>query len=196
MKRILATLVAGACVLGVTQGTAAGQIQIQVSTTVVINELSPDGPNGALDEFLEIRNVSGVPQDLTGVRVRVQTAIPSCQVVLVLPLDGFVLARAGSPGDFLVLTGPDFSSTVDVDAQVLSLGVELLPARGSATLFTGNSRVDAVAWAPPQLGTCPGEGRPARTSPLGGSLSRDVLGTDTDDNRTDFHIARRSAGSE
>ncbi|MFC4083859.1 lamin tail domain-containing protein [Amycolatopsis samaneae] len=174
----------------------------RVSTTVVINEVSTRGPGGELDEFLELRNISTVPQDLSTFQLKFFS--PTCAILrtIVLPA-GLVLSPANSPGQFLVATNQGFSGTVEDPTNVLMFAVDegpgLLPSQAGALALVSptGQRVDALAWAAPLTSTCRQEGNPARTPPplLDASMSRDFLSTDTDDNLRDFSLQRRSPGA-
>ncbi|HEX8867797.1 MAG TPA: lamin tail domain-containing protein [Lentzea sp.] len=182
-KRLLAVLV----LAGLVAGSGAARAEPLVSRTLVINEVSTSGVNGELDEFVEVLNVSQAPQDLTGIALRVFTA--SCQVSRTIVLDGPVLLA----GERLVVAGAALSSTVTAE-HVLPANLDLNSRTGGVALASGSKRIDAVAWEAPWSVGCELEGEPALAPPPGFSYSitRDVLGTDTDDNRRDFHIDYRS----
>jgi hypothetical protein len=159
----------------------------------LINELSTTGPFGTHDEFLELRNVSPVDRSTGGMVVRFHA--PTCEITMTVPLvditgEGLVL----QPGETLVLTGSTFSGTPSAPhvLPVAGIGPEGLMSRraGAVTLNEGNNRLDAVTWG---SAPCAFEGRPALPPPPGVSISRDIFGTDTDDNRCDFHLDERSA---
>ena len=60
------TLALGAVIVASLLGTILATTVSAVSTTLVINEFRTRGPNGGLDEFIEIRNVSGGGINLSG----------------------------------------------------------------------------------------------------------------------------------
>lgn len=196
-KRLLAVL--AVCLLVPAPVAAAGQPAPQVSTTLVVHEVYTHGPGGEHDEFIEIRNISTLYQDLTDMELRFYS--PTCQKTNVVVLNNIVLSPANNPGEFLVITGSAFTGSIAPNAHIIvssgSGAVGLLDSSaGAAALFETNRRVDGVAWAPPSAQRCRMERSPARLPPRaqGLSISRDVLGTDTDDNRLDFHIAMPGAG--
>ncbi|WP_191251942.1 lamin tail domain-containing protein [Amycolatopsis oliviviridis] len=168
----------------------------QVSTTVVINEIFTKGIFGELDEFLELRNISTVPVDLTGFRLRFHSS--SCVVTDTVFLTELVLQPINFVGQYVVLTGQNFSGTIYDQTNVIPTAGNLLPAgAGSVVLFDPAFRqVDAVAWTSASGTPCPREGQPARTPPPGLSLSRNYLSWDTDNNRTDFNPTPKTAGAQ
>jgi hypothetical protein len=168
-----------------------------VSRTMVINEVHTGGANGPHDEFLELRNVSTSYQDMTGMVMRFYDS--SCRVTMVVPLvDPSGESWVIPPGQTLLVTGREFSGTTTTPFVLPAAGIGpegLLTARaGGAALLRETTRIDAVAWwaqSPPGVPACQLEGRPALAPPpelIGASITRDILGTDTDDNRCDFHI--------
>ncbi|MFD8500061.1 lamin tail domain-containing protein [Amycolatopsis sp. NPDC059657] len=199
MAGVLSVLTCCASTTGVAQaGPATGESR--ASTTVVINEVSTDGPNGQLDEFVEIRNISSEPQDLRGLTLRLHQQ--NCGTTDSIPIpSGIVLAPKGSPGQFLVMMGPNFSGVIVDDTNVapyFARGQGLASPAGAVSLRSGiGTPVDAVAWAPSPLGAnCRMEGPPARfpVGMPGAAMSRDYPSNDTDSNFSDFHIHLRTAG--
>ncbi|MFS8102215.1 lamin tail domain-containing protein [Lentzea alba] len=199
-KRLLilaATAVCGVAPCGTEAKAESTGVVPQISRTMVINEVYVGGVNGPHDEFLELRNVSTSHQDLSGMVVRFYD--PRCQVTRVIPLvDPAGESWVIPPRQTVLVTGSEFSGTTSTPFVLPAAGMEpegLLTARaGGAALLRGTTRIDAVAWktqSPPGAPTCQLEGRPALAPPpqlIGASITRDILGTDTDDNRTDFHI--------
>lgn len=199
-KRLLTLVTTAVCVIAPSVAKAKAEsadVVTEVSRTVVINEVHTGGANGPHDEFLELRNVSTSHQDLTGMVMRFYD--PSCRATTVIPLvdqggESWVIP----PGQTVLVTGSEFSGAASTPFVLPAAGREpegLLTARaGGVALLRETTRIDAVAWKtqfPPGMPTCQLEGRPALAPPLdliGASITRDILGTDTDDNRTDFHI--------
>ncbi|MFI7118818.1 lamin tail domain-containing protein [Amycolatopsis sp. NPDC049868] len=200
MIRKLVSGVLGVLVLSLVTAPSsdARDLAPQVSTTVLINEVFPQGPNGALDEFLELRNVSTAPVDLTGFSLRFYSSTCVPTQTLILP-QALVVQPMNSMGQFVVLLGRDFSGTIYDPTNVVPVGtsVDLLPARtGSVVLLDSTGRqVDTVGWAPPLETPCLREGQPARTPPPGLSLSRNYLSWDTDNNRCDFSPTPPTTGA-
>ncbi|WP_033260599.1 lamin tail domain-containing protein [Amycolatopsis vancoresmycina] len=204
MRRLLAgsailTAVAGLCAGGV---AAATEEQPAVSSSVVINEVSTRGPNGATDEFIEIRNVSNRAQDLTGYSIRVYGPGNAVLDTITLPA-GMVLQPKGNPGQFVVLTGQNFSGTVSDQTNVVPFflaGAEGIPASGGVAVFSQTgTKVDGVAFN--AAASTPREGQAAlpetaATEQLAAASARDILSTDTDNNRLDFSLHQRTPGME
>lgn len=199
-KRLLALVATAVCVVAPSAAKAKAEqadVVPLISRTVVINEVHTGGPNGPHDEFLELRNVSTSYQDLSGMVLRFYD--PLCRPTTVIPLvdpagESWVLP----PGQTMLVTGIEFLGTPSTPFVLPAAGIGpegLLTARaGGAALLRETTRIDAVAWKtqfPPGVPACQLEGRPALAPPpdlTGASITRDILGTDTDDNRTDFHI--------
>ncbi len=174
----------------------------QISSSVVVNEVSTRGPNGAVDEFIEIRNVSNRAQDLTGYTIRIYG--PSNNVVDMITLPaGMVLQPKGNPGQFAVLTGQNFSGTISDQTNVIPFfltGPEGIPANGGVAVFSQTGvKLDGVAFSASAM--TPREGQAAQpetlaTEQLAASNARDILSTDTDNNRVDFSLHQRTPGQE
>ncbi|MEU5691870.1 lamin tail domain-containing protein [Actinosynnema sp. NPDC020468] len=170
------------------------------STSVVVNELSTRGPNGPLDEFIEVRNVSNNPVDLTGYSVRVYNGQNALIGTIALPA-GLVLQPKDNVGQFLVLTAANFSGTVQDASNVLPYvlnSVEGIPTTGGVAVFgpTG-ARIDGVAYS--LVVNAAREGQPAlpetrADAQLAAATARDIVSTDTDNNRVDFSLHARTPG--
>ncbi|MEU5261159.1 lamin tail domain-containing protein [Amycolatopsis sp. NPDC021455] len=204
MRRILA----GSAILTALAGLAAGGVAVAteaqpaVSSSVVVNEVSTRGPNGATDEFIEIRNVSNRAQDLTGYTIRVFGPGNAVLDTITLPA-GMVLQPKGNPGQFVVLTGQNFSGTVSDQTNVVPFflaGGEGIPSNGGVAVFSQTGmKVDGVAFN--AAASTPREGQAAlpetaATEQLAASSARDILSTDTDNNRLDFSLHQRTPGME
>lgn len=204
MRRLLACSAILASVAGLAAGgvAAATEEQPAVSSSVVINELSTRGPNGATDEFIEIRNVSNRAQDLTGYTIRVYGPGNAVLDTIALPA-GTVLQPKGNPGQFVVLTGQNFSGTIADQTNVVPFflsTVEGIPSNGGVAVFSQTgAKVDGVAFSTSAF--TPREGQAAipetaATEQLAGASARDILSTDTDNNRLDFSLHQRTPGME
>ncbi|MBE1495087.1 hypothetical protein H4696_002187 [Amycolatopsis lexingtonensis] len=204
MRRLLA----GSAILTALAGLAAGGVaaateeQPAVSSSVVINEVSTRGPNGATDEFIEIRNVSNRSQDLTGYTIRVYGPSNAVLDTITLPA-GMVLQPKGNPGQFMVLTGQNFSGTISDQTNVVPFflaGPEGIPTNGGIAVFSQTgTKVDGVAFN--AAAATPREGQAAlpetaATEQLAAASARDILSTDTDNNRVDFSLHQRTPGME
>lgn len=206
MRRLLSgsALALALLSLPVIAGAAsAGQpdeVQPLASATVVVNEISTRGPNGTLDEFIEIRNISNNPVDLTGYTMRVFGPQNALVDTITLPA-GIVLSPKGNSGQFLVLTSQNFSGTIEDETNVvpfLLAGPEGIPVNGGvAVVSPTGTRVDGIAFSASV--TAAKEGQPALpetqvTEQLAASSSRDIVSTDTDNNRQDFSLHQRTPG--
>jgi Lamin Tail Domain len=179
-----------------------GPVTPKVSQTVVVNEVATNGPNGQLDEFVELRNISTNMVDLSHWQVRIYNAANQVVNTIEIP-EGIVLAPKGNVGQFLVLTGPNFQGTVADATNVLPLAVSNstvgIPDNGGFALFNPSGvKVDGVSFS--QSATTPREGtaafpQSAATAELSASSARDILSTDTDNNRVDFSLHQRTPGA-
>ncbi|QUQ66574.1 lamin tail domain-containing protein [Kutzneria sp. CA-103260] len=210
MRRLLngaaALVIAGLAVTaaGVPSATAATNTPAtpKVSQTVVVNEVATVGPNGPLDEFVEVRNVNNSPMDLSGWQLRVYNAANRTVATIVVPA-GIVLSPRDNIGQFLVLTGPTFGGTVADPTNVLPLAVPGttvgIPDNGGVAMFNPSGiKTDGVSFSTTAI--TPREGTPATpqsqaTAVLGASSARDILSTDTDNNRQDFSLHQRTPGA-
>lgn len=190
MKRRLAVLIVFALfALQVPAGwpTSAAAETTSPSTTLVINEVAPRGPNGPLDGFVEFRNVSPLPLDVGEWQVWACINADVLRPVLTFPAET-VLAPFGEVGQYLLLAGAnldglvasDFSHTLDV------------PDRGGwLVVNAAGVVVDGVGFAPHLPCT---EGQPVRQCwwNLGYACSRDAPSTDTDNNDANLTCHSRS----
>ena len=170
------------------------------SASVVVNEVSVRGPNGMLDEFIEIRNISNNAVELADYQIKVYDQRNVLVNTIVVP-EGIVLQPRGNLGQFLVLTSQNFSGTILDETYVVPTVAngEGIPNQGGVAIFnpTG-AKIDGVAFS--SAATSAREGAAALpetvvTEPLGASSGRDILSTDTDNNRTDFALHQRTPGS-
>lgn len=208
MRRILGTSAVFAMLaIGMAGGVAnaAGESESTeaaplVSSTVVVNEVSTRGVNGQLDEFIELRNVSNQPQDVSGHVVRIYS--PSNVVVdtIVMPA-GTILQPKGNPGQYAVLVGQNFSGTIVDQTYVIPFtltGPEGIPTLGGLSIQNlAGAKIDGVAFSNAVM--TPREGQAATpespsTDSLNAANTRNILSTDTDNNRQDFSLQLRSPG--
>ena len=176
---------------------------IEAISPVVIDEVSAIGPNGELDEAIEIVNMTADVVDLENYVVRIYSS--TNQVLQTIPLSGVTLQPQDNQGSILVLTGVNFSSTVAPGAQVQPIaftGQLGIPVNGGVALFSSRdqnaTKVDGVAMSNGAI--TPREGQPAiaenqRTAQLEASNQRNVLSTDTNNNRVDFQLHTRTFGA-
>ncbi|GLZ33654.1 hypothetical protein Lesp02_58420 [Lentzea sp. NBRC 105346] len=176
---------------------------IEAISPVVINEVSAIGPNGELDEAIEIVNMTADVVDLENYVVKVYSS--TNQVLQTIRLEGITLQPQDNQGSILVLTGVNFSSTVAPGAQVQPIaftGQLGIPTNGGVALFSSleptAAKVDGVAMS--NGAVTPREGTPAiaenpRTAQLEASNQRNILSTDTNNNRVDFQLHTRTFGA-
>ncbi|WP_018686920.1 lamin tail domain-containing protein [Actinokineospora enzanensis] len=206
MRRILTTAtVLAAVAAAVTTASHASASpeqapgQEMAAGPILVNEVASRGPNGSLDEFIEIRNVSNAPVDVSNYVVRVYTA--TNVVVAPISLVGIELAPRGNEGDLLTLTGAYFSGTI-ASGQTLPYmlpNVEGIPDNGGVAIYTlAGAKVDGIAFS----NSVPAarEGSPAQSllsvpDQLAPASARDILSTDTDNNRNDFTRHVRTPGA-
>jgi hypothetical protein len=174
----------------------------QPVSSVLINEVSAIGPNGELDEAIEIINLTGNVLNLENYVVRVYSS--TNQVLQTIQLSGVTLQPQGNQGDILVLTGVNFSGTVAPGAQVQPIaftGQLGIPVNGGVAIFGSieptAAKLDGIAMSPGAI--TPREGQPAvaenmLTAQLEASNQRNVLSTDTNNNRVDFQLHQRTFG--
>ncbi|WP_026359966.1 lamin tail domain-containing protein [Amycolatopsis nigrescens] len=205
MRKILSSVVIGFAMLAAVGTASAAQDEsaadVQISSSVVINEVTTVGPNGALDEAIEIRNISSQPVDISGYLIGIFNQANAVVDTITVP-QGVVLAPKGNVGQFLVLTGQNFSGTVADQTNVLPFvmaGLEGIPSRGGVAIFNmNNSKIDGVAFS--ATAVTPREGVAAQaetvlTQPLGAANARDLLSTDRDHNQLDFSLHQRTLGA-
>jgi hypothetical protein len=176
---------------------------VEALSPVVINEVSAIGPNGELDEAIEFVNMTNDVIDLENYVVRIYSS--TNQVLQTIPLAGISLQPQDNQGSILVLTGVNFSGSVAPGAQVQPIaftGQIGIPTNGGVALFSSLSatapKVDGVAMSNGAI--TPREGTPAvaenqRTAQLQASNQRNVLSTDTNNNRVDFQLHTRTFGA-
>jgi hypothetical protein len=187
--------------------SAAGESDSPEATqlpAVLINEVSTMGPNGALDEAIEVVNTTNQQVDLSNWVIRIYNQ--RNEVIQTIPLSDplgtpITLAPANNVGSTLVLTGADFSGTTSTPnvLPVRFLGPEGIPTLGGVAIF-GNAapsafKIDGVAFSA-QV-TAGKEGVHAqpenqRTAQLGGSNTRNLLNQDTNNNQRDFSLQERT----
>ncbi|MBB5857566.1 lamin tail domain-containing protein [Amycolatopsis umgeniensis] len=208
MRRILgASAVFAMLAIGMAGGVAnaAGEsegteVAPLVSSTVVVNEVSTRGVNGQLDEFIELRNISSQPQDISGYLVRIYSPSGILTDTIVMPA-GTILQPKFTAGQYAVLVGQNFSGTISDQTNVIPFtlaGVDGIPTTGGVTVQNlAGTKLDGVGFSNAVLPAREGQAatpESAATDQLNASNSRNILSTDTDNNRQDFSLQLRSAG--
>ncbi|MDT7783480.1 MAG: hypothetical protein QOF58_1899 [Pseudonocardiales bacterium] len=171
---------------------------------VLINEVSTMGPNGQLDEAIEIINTTSEQIELTNWVVRIYNQ--RNEVIQTIPLtdvtgQALTLAPMNNVGDTLVLTGAEFSGTTSTPnvLPVRFLGSEGIPTLGGVAIFGGTSptafKIDGVAFSAPVTAAKEGvhaQPENQRTAQLAGSNTRNLLNQDTNNNQRDFSLQERT----
>ena len=121
-----------------------GAPEVMAVPAVLINEVSTMGPNGPLDEAIEIINTTDQQLDLTNWVLKVYNQ--QNQVIQTIPLvdalgQQIVLAPKNNVGSTLVLTGAEFSGTTNTPhvLPVNFMGVEGIPVYGGVAIFGSNA---------------------------------------------------------
>lgn len=130
---------------------------------IVINELAV-----RTDSFVELRNVSDQPVDISGYRLR--------------PCRQESVAGVAVPAGTVL--GPDELWLFTWGGQIANGGVDVYNAAGRIVDAAG-AEAGQGCW----------EGAPLAAGPSADSWSRDAEGTDTDDNANDFTLGPRTPGT-
>ena len=161
-------------------GSITLQIVVGSGASVVINEFATRGPgDGSTDDFVELRNDTGAPVDISGWRINEWRPTGGIQTQFVVP-NGVVVA----PGcHYLVSFRPDVGGLLP-DARLINPfndngGLALVHATGSV--------VDQVGYHPDSIYR---EGTPMPSPGPEDSRSYARVGNDTNNNINDF--ARQS----
>jgi hypothetical protein len=171
---------------------------------VLINEVSTMGPNGPLDEAIEIVNTTSEQIELTNWVIRIYNQ--RNEVIQTIPLldvtgQPLTLAPMNNVGDRLVLTGAEFSGTTSTPnvLPVRFLGSEGIPTLGGVAIFGSTAptafKIDGVAFSAPVTAAKEGvhaQPENQRTAQLGGSNTRNLLNQDTNNNQRDFSLQERT----
>jgi hypothetical protein len=194
MRRSLAAFVAaGIAALSLVTGAAAASAAPQAqhsaaiptkSFTFVIDQFATRGPNGPADQYIQLKNLSPIPQDLSNFKVEVAPSMSQIFDVATIP-QGTIL----QPGQVYVIANPQGYSGPVVD-QYFSGNVPLTDRIGVALVSPANVTIDAVA----TTSTSPFVMR-APATPLSSNQPLALVRfNNTDNNATDFHIAPRTPG--
>jgi len=171
---------------------------------VLVNEVSTMGPNGPMDEAIEILNNSDQPIDLVNWVVKIYNQ--QNQVIQTIPLvdptgESIVLAPKNNVGSTLVLTGAQFSGTTSTPhvIPVNFVGPEGIPVHGGVAIFGSNAptafKIDGVAFSSSVTAAKEGTNaapETAATAQLGGSNTRNIVSQDTNNNVLDFSLQPRT----
>jgi len=191
MRRSLAALVAAgiaalSLVTGAATASAAPQstASVQKSFTFVLDQVATRGPNGRDDQYIQIKNLSQVPQDLSNFKVEIAPSPSQIFEVATVP-QGTIL----QPGRVYVIANPQGYSGPVVD-QYFSGVLPLTDKVGVALLSPSNLTIDSLATISSSPFVMKAPATPLTTDqPL--AL---VKFTNTDNNAVDYHIAPRTPG--
>jgi predicted extracellular nuclease len=155
---------------------------------VVVDEIATRGPAGGNDEFVELRNVSDAPVDISGWQMQ------GCNATGAVGTRATVGEHVLAPGDHYLFAHSGFTGEVTPDA---TYGTGITDTGGARILDTTGTVVDGVGFSSADTNLCT-QGAPA-PSPLTSSVdaqalahTRDAAGTNTGDNATDFSRAART----
>ena len=160
-------------------GSRSLDIVVGFGTSVVINEFGTRGPDESTDDFVELRNDTASPVDISGWRINEWRPTSGVQTQFVVP-NGIVLA----PGcHYLVANRPSVAGVVP-DAQLIN---PINDQGGLALQHANGSLVDQVGYHPDSIYR---EGTPMPLPGNEDSRSYARVGNDTNNNISDF--ARQS----
>lgn len=154
---------------------------------VVVNDFAPSVPSWPVDEFVELRNTSAQTVALDGWVLMACLSTTTHRVAATFPVGAVI-----PPGDHLLLTHPDWSSTsgplpdYHYDIEVPEDGGWLLhdPRSGYADGVGLSNGLDCTD----------GDPAPRCDWAAGEAVARDEQGEDTDDNAADFTCQPRTPG--
>jgi hypothetical protein len=169
---------------------------ILIAGQPVLSEVATRGPAGAQDEFVEIMNPSQTQAvDLSGWQVRIYGANNNLLQIVPIPA-GTVLQAFGSAGleeSFWVLGGASFTGGFVDQPNAISIDI---PDNGGVALFNpGGAKVDGFAMSPLVFNAVEGVAQVALSltlDQLAPAFARNLLGTDTNNNRVDFTLHVRT----
>jgi hypothetical protein len=163
-------------------GSAVLEIVVTLSgASVVINEFATRGPGeGSTDDFVELRNDSSSPVDISGWRINEWGPTFGVRVAFTVP-NGVVVA---SGCHYLVAFRPDVGGVLP-DARMQAINDQ----GGIALVHANNSIVDQVGYHPDSIYR---EGTPMPLPGPEDSRSYARVGIDTNNNINDFVRQSRS----
>jgi predicted extracellular nuclease len=158
------------------------------STTIVINEVATQGPGGAADEYIEIKNISGQEIDLTGYRIVYRSAAGTADVSILAFAAGTKIAAGG----YLLLANSGYTGTKDFSfSNGLSATGGGLAIRNGA--LDSGTIIDSLGYGNATNAFVEGAAAPAPTTAQ--ALKRNATSTDSDNNSTDFVAGARDPQS-
>jgi len=190
MRRSLAALVAAGVAAvslltgGVASATTAAAAPAAKSFTFVIDQFATRGPAGPQDQYIQIKNISLVPQDLSSFKVSAAASFSQIFDLVTIPL-GTVL----QPGQVYVIANPQGYSGGVVD-QYFTSNLPLSDQTGIAIVSPANVAVDSVSTTSSSPFV---SGRPAAPLTTNAPLAL-VRHSITGNNAADFSTAMRTPG--
>jgi Lamin Tail Domain len=190
MRRSLAALVAaGVAAVSLLTGATANAADSAVaapqkSFTFVIDQFATRGPSGPQDQYIQIKNISLVPQDLSNFKITAAASFSQIFDLVTIPL-GTVL----QPGQVYVIANAQGFSGAVVD-QYFTTTTPLVDQTGIAIVSPSNVRLDSVGTTASSPFTL---GRPATPLTSNAPLAL-VRHSVTENNASDFSIAMRTPG--
>lgn len=167
------------------------------STSVVVNQLASRGPNGISDEFIELRNISDVDQDISGWKLEACNTDGTETLLTTMPANT-VLEPKGQVGQFFLVANSDGYSAATAADRTYSMkdiqdagGVRLLNNQAPA------AEIDAVGFTDGLdcTETAAAQLQVPATDPAALANARNIVSTDTDVNQIDFRQLPRSPHS-
>ena len=156
-------------------GSRTLDIVVGFGASVVINEFATRGSDEATDDFIELRNDTGSPVNISGWRINEWTTSGIVRVAFIVP-GGIVLA----PGCHYLLGNRPTVRGLIPDAQLIG---PINDQGGLALLGADGSIVDQVGYHPDSIYR---EGTPMPLPGLEDSRGYTRVGNDTNNNISDF----------
>jgi hypothetical protein len=128
-------------------------MQAAPSSTVLVSQVSTQGPGGIMDEFIELQNVQSTPFDISGYSVWSCTATGQQSLLATVPAGTVLQGTEAEPnaetGRFYLLANVNYSRAVPPDqtytGDVQRLGGVLLRAAPTPSAPLG-ARIDSVGF--------------------------------------------------
>jgi hypothetical protein len=171
---------------------AAGRLMAAPSSTVVISQIYGGGGNAGAPwshDFVELHNVSNIPQDITGWSIQYASATSSSWAVTPLsgtiPAGGYFLIQQASNNTSVgaPLPTPETSGTQNMAASAGKVALLSTATALSGATPTNPAIVDFVGYGSTSSAS---ETAPAPAPGATTSIIRDADSTDTDNNSADF----------
>jgi hypothetical protein len=175
------SLVTGAATSAAAQSTA----KVQMSCAVVIDQFATHGPLGQDDQYVQAKNISSVPQDLSNFTIQASIGRFSRRTLVTIPW-GTVL----QPGQAYLVANARYSGPLPNPGQFFS-GITLPDRVGFGLLSPANTIVDSAAT---DANSPFVQGAAASPQPPGFQPLALVRLTNTDNNAVDFQARDRTPG--